>query len=94
MTTGAALLWETNSTTGNEIISDKSDTPGNLGIFHLSVLGVRRQGNVAVEVNSSATTLVGVRMSDNNVKLGCLEATNFTGEEAVLRVAGKDAKLK
>ena len=88
MTVCAALLWET-STTGNELINDISDTPGNLGIFHLSVLGVDKQGRKVVGVNSSATTLVGVRLSDDNIKLGCRETANFTGEEALLRVAGK-----
>lgn len=88
-TVGAALLWETNTTTQNEIISSISDTPGNLGIFRLSVLGVKEQNDVVVGVNSSATTLVGVRLSDNNIQLRCRETTNFTGEEAVLRVNGK-----
>ena len=44
---------------------------------------------MVVEVNSTATTLVGVWLSDDNVMLGCREATNFTDvEQAILRVSG------
>ena len=62
--------------------------PGSLGIFSFSVLGVLKQGAMVVAVNSTATTLVGVRPSDDNVMLGCREATQFKAEQAVLRVSG------
>ena len=63
--------------------------PGSLGIFSFSVLGVLKRGTMVVEVNSTTTTLVGVWLSDDNVMLGCREATNFTDvEQAILRVSG------
>ena len=87
-TTGGALLWEADNL--QVPIDDATDMPGSLGIFRFSVLGVLKEGAMVVEVNSTATTLVGVRLSDDNVMLGCREATNFTrpAEEAVLRVSG------
>ena len=86
-TTGGALLWEANGL--NIVIDDATNMLGNLGIFSFSVLGVLKQGAMVVEVNSTATTLVGVRLSDDYVMLGCREATNFTDvEQAILRVSG------
>ena len=88
-TTGGALhvLWEANGLL--VFVDDATDIPGSLGIFSFSVLGVLKEGGMVVEVNSTATTLVGVRLSDDNVMLGCREATGFTGfEQAVLRVSG------
>ena len=85
-TAGGALLWEADNL--QVPIDDATDMPGSLGIFRFSVLGVLKEGGMVVEVNSTATTLVGVRQSDDNVMLGCREATNFTAEQAVLRVSG------
>ena len=87
-TTGGALLWEADNL--QVVIDDATDMPGSLGIFSFSVLGVLKQGAMVVEVNSTATTLVGVRPSDNNVTLGCREASEFKAEKAVLRVSGED----
>ena len=90
-TTGAPLLWETSSEVGsNKVINDVMDMPGNLGIFHLSVLGVREENNIAVEVNSTATTLVGLQSSDDGVTLNCRDATTFKEEVAFLRLAGEN----
>ena len=64
--------------------------PGNLGIFHLSTLGVRKESNVVVDVNSSATTLAGLLPGDDGVTLSCREAFTFQLEELViLRSAGE-----
>ena len=87
-TTGGALLWETTGGV-NVVFDDAKDMPSILGIFNLSVVGVLKDGAMVAEVNSTATTLVGVRLSDDNVMLGCREAPNFTGfDQAVLRVSG------
>ena len=85
-TTGGALLWEANNL--QVVIDDAADMPNSLGIFSFSVLGVLKQGAMVVAVNSTATTLVGVRQSDDNVMLGCREATQFKAEQAVIRVSG------
>ena len=85
-TTGGALLWEANGL--QVVIDDAADMPGSLGIFSFSVLGVLKQGAMVTEVNSTATTLVGVRLSDDNVMLGCREAAQFKAEQAVLKVFG------
>ena len=84
-TTGGALLWETTGG-ANVVFDDAKDMSSILGIFNLSVFGVLKDGTMVAEVNSTATTLVGVRQSDDNVMLGCRETTSFTGEQAVLRV--------
>ena len=89
-TTGAPLLWETSSEGGiNKVINDAMDMPGNLGIFHLSVLGVREENNVVVEVNSSATTLVGLQPGDDGVTLSCRDATTFHKEMVILTLVGE-----
>ena len=87
-TTGGALLWEADNL--QVVIDDATNMPGSLGIFSFSVLGVLKNGAVVVQVNSTATTLVGVRLSDDNVTLGCREASEFKAEQAVLRVSGED----
>ena len=91
-TTGAPLVWETSSEVGSSrIVNDATDMPGNLGIFHLSTLGVRKENNVVVDVNSSATTLAGLRPDDDGVTLSCREASTFQLEELViLRSAGEN----
>ena len=91
-TTGAPLVWETSSEAGSsKIVNDATDIPGNLGIFHLSALGVRKESNVVVDVNSSATTLAGLQPGDDGVTLSCLEASTFQLEELViLRSAGEN----
>ena len=61
--------------------------PSILGIFNLSVVGVLKEGAMVVQVNSTATTLVGVQLSDDNVILECRESPGFTGEQAILRVS-------
>ena len=95
-TSGGALLWGTNTTGDTKIIRSVADGPANLGIFRLTVLGVsfgQRGGTTAVvAVNSSATTLVGVRPTDDGIRLVCHETTNFTLDEIFLRVAGKKVK--
>ena len=69
------------------------DMPGNLGIFHLSVLGVREENNVVVEVNSSATTLVGLQHDDDGVMLSCRDATTFHKEMVILTSVGEVLKI-
>ena len=82
------------ATGDTKIIRSVADGPANLGIFRLTVLGVRQRGGTTVveAVNSSATTLVGVRPADDGIRLGCRETTNFTLDEIFLRVTGKKVK--
>ena len=94
-TSGGALLWETSTAGDTKIITSVTDGPANLGIFRLIVLGVRStqvvgRQNIVEAVNSSATTLVGVRPADDGIRLGCRQTTNFTLDEIILRVAGKN----
>ena len=90
-TSGGALLWETSTASDTKIIRSVTDGPVKLGIFRLTVDGVQGDGQTIVEaVNSSATTLVGVRLADDGIRLGCRQTTNFTLDEIILRVAGKN----
>ena len=93
-TSGGALLWETSTTSDKKLIRSVTDGPASLGIFRLTVDGVRSTqgaGQAIVEaVNSSATTLAGVRPADDGIRLGCRQTTNFSLDEIILRVAGKN----
>ena len=88
-------MWETSTTSDTKIIVSVADGPANLGIFRLTVLGVSSTqgvGQTIVEaVNSSATTLVGVRPADDGIRLGCRQTTNLGLDEIILRVAGKNS---
>ena len=89
------MLWETSTTGYTKIIRSVTDGPANLGIFRLTVDGVRSmpgagQTSIVEAVNSSATTLVGVRPADDGIRLGCRQTTNFSLDEIILRVAGKN----
>ena len=87
-TIGGALLWRTTGEATGRVFNDEAQASSDLGIFRLSVSGVRKEGSTVVEVNSTATTLTGVQPEDDNITLTCLIATNFTSEKATLRVAG------
>lgn len=54
----------------------------------MSVQGVDKNGSEVVEVNSTAVTLDGVQLNDENTTLSCLVTTNFNSVEATLKVAG------
>ena len=85
-TTAGDLLWETSSAPGdNQIFSLATQSSVTLGVFILSVEHVSVTG-----VSSTATTVNGVRPSDDGVTLVCFENTDLTmSEQAVLRVEGK-----
>ena len=89
-TTGGPLLWETTLPAGavGNLIEDTTITNSILGIFRLSVLDVRKEGNTTVEVNSTATTLIGLRPEDDNTTLRCFLATTFIRNEVTLKVTG------
>lgn len=86
--TTADLLWETSSAPGgNHRIFLASQSPATLGVFILSVNSVSVMSGM---VSSTATTVNGVRPSDDGVTLVCFENTDLTMfEQAVLRVEGK-----
>ena len=86
--TTADLLWETSSAPGgNHRIFLASQSPATLGVFILSVNSVSVMSGM---VSSTATTINGVRPSDDGVTLVCFENTDLTmSEQAVLRVEGK-----
>ena len=92
-TSGGALLWQTSTTSDTKLIRSVTDGPASLGIFRLTVDGVRSMEGagqtVVVAVNSSATTLVGVRLADDGIGLGCRQTTSFDLDEIILRVTGK-----
>ena len=54
--------------------------PSDLGMFCLTETGVRKEGSVVVEVNSTATTLTGVQLEHDNITLTSVIATNFTNK--------------
>ena len=88
-TLGGALQWKSSSSGFDKIFNNAANPDSNLGIFRVSVQGVSKNGSEVVEVNSTAITLDGVQLNDDDTTLSCLVTTNFDSVEAVLKVAGK-----
>ena len=81
-------MWVTSGDIKNLVVNDETQAASNLGIFRLRVLGVWKEGSAVVQVNSTATTFAGVRLEDDNTTLSCMVGSNFSREDAFLRVAG------
>ena len=62
-------------------------------MFCLTVTGVSKEGSTVVEVNSTATTLTGVQLGDDNNTLTCLIDMNFTSKNVTLSVAGMCSQI-
>lgn len=91
-TIGGALQWKSSSSGFDKIFNDVSNPDSNLGIFRVSVQGVDKNGSEVVAVNSTAVTLDGVQLNDENTTLSCLVTTNFDSVEAILKLAGNNFK--
>ena len=70
-TTNGAAVWSTNNNL-NHVFNGATSDATDLGIFHLTLTGLRKEGTTVLEVNSTATTIVGFRLEDANTTLTCI----------------------
>ena len=90
MTTGGALIWETNSVANNRFFNSRNQDPVPLGIFVLTLVGFDQRMNgskTVLEVNSTATA-TNVQLANHGVTLNCSESSGLEEVQAVL-IIGK-----
>ena len=92
-TTEGSLLWETSSTSGNNLYDDNLNRPspkilGNFTLYRDGV-AVNMTTNLATAVNSTAVLTDPVQLSHNNVTLRCSEDSNLTKYNEVVLSVGK-----